>query len=231
VSGPCGDDFTLKSLDSLNTLEQILDAIYHHGPVLGGGFACNPCWQYPGSQGCICYPVCNCYGGGGHAYMLYGYDDDYNPPIIYFQNSWGSGWGQAGRGRMGQAAYMQLGTPPDFYFTGGKDVRITIDLESTTVSRGDTLRVTATLENFSDQTQSFSAWCDVTLPNGNPYPGNPVAGPKSVTLQPFQQISRELKHYVPYMAPFGFYVYTGSVGVYPTEVFDTDESTFVIFSE
>ncbi|KPK66990.1 hypothetical protein AMJ82_11485 [candidate division TA06 bacterium SM23_40] len=228
VTGPCGDDFKLQSYGEVMTVEEITDAVYHHGPVLGGGAICSPCWMGIGSNGCVCYPTCPCPIAGGHAYMIYGYDNDYNPPILYLQNSWGTGWGQIGRGMTSQAAYTQFHTPPDFYFVGGKDIRITVSPHSTVVPRGGTLSLTATVENFSDQPQSFSAWTDVYLPNGNPYPGNPVAGPKSVTLQPYQQVSRELNHFVPNVAPLGFYRYVGCVGIYPMQVDDDDEFIFIV---
>jgi hypothetical protein len=228
VSGPCGDDFTLQSCDTLYTMASIIDAIFHHGPVLGGALVCSPCWSW---SGCQCYPTCTCQISGGHAFMLYGYDNDLNPPVFYFQNSWGTSWGQSGRGIHSQAAYEQLTyTGQNFYFTGGKDVRITLDPLSTVVARGDTLVLTATVENFTDQTQTFYGWTDAILPNGNPFPGNPVAGPQSVTLPAYGQASRVLRHVIPQGAPLGFYTYVGSVGVYPLEIFDDDSFFFIVMN-
>lgn len=228
VSGACGDDFRLQSCAELWTAPQIPDAVYHHGPVLGGGAICNPCWMYPGAGGCLCAPVCPCAIAGGHAYMIYGYDNDYTPPVLFLQNSWGTGWGQLGRGMSSQDAYAQFQTPPDFYFVGGKNIRITVTPQGTVVPRGGTLNLTIEVENFTAQTQSFQAWTDVYLPNGNPFPGNPIVGPVSVTLQPYQTKSKALGHFVPQAAPLGFYRYVGCVGLYPLQIDDDDEFIFIV---
>ncbi|MCB2210937.1 S8 family serine peptidase [bacterium] len=69
-------------------------------------------------------------------------------------------------------------------------------------------------------------WNMVTLPNGNPY--GPVFQ-YPFTVQPFQQISRELALQIPGFAPGGVYEFIGNVGVYPNDVYVTDSFEMIKF--
>lgn len=87
--------------------------------------------------------------------------------------------------------------------------------DTATVARGDTLRLTATIQNTTASSVSLDGWADVTLPNGNPYAGNPVVGPMSFVIASGGEIVKHVSHPVPAVAPLGTYAYAGKVGTYP----------------
>ena len=64
------------------------------------------------------------------------------------------------------------------------------------------------------------------MPNGNPYPGNPVDGPTSITLNNGQTAQVVVTRNVPGRAPNGVYTVAGYIGQYPGDVSDADSFTF-----
>ena len=86
---------------------------------------------------------------------------------------------------------------------------------TTTIPRGGTLELQATVTNNTDKTVSVLAATKVTLPNGNMYPSSGfLFGPISVSLDPYQSKSGHLSHAVLRTAPLGIYTYHGYVGNY-----------------
>jgi outer membrane protein assembly factor BamB len=98
------------------------------------------------------------------------------------------------------------------------------------VKRGETLGVTLRLWNQSAQAQTFWGRIDVTLPNGQPFPGNPILGPRQVTMNPGQQINFHVSHMVPQGAPLGVYGYTLKIGWPPATFIDYDRMTFEVIA-
>jgi aminopeptidase N len=92
--------------------------------------------------------------------------------------------------------------------------KVTVGLspESTVIPRGGTLRYTATVTNQTDVGQNFEAWTEVTLPNGKPYPKNPVVGPVPVHLGIGKSKQKTVSHKVPNNAPLGECIYTMKIG-------------------
>jgi len=119
----------------------------------------------------------------------------------------------------------------DWFQIGRPDVSITLDPDQTSVPRGGILGLTITLVNNTSQNQTVQGWTEVTMPNGNPYPGNPVLGPRTVTLTPNQTLSRHVNHPVPLNAPLGNYTYCGKVGTYPEPAMDEDCFIFTVTTE
>jgi len=111
---------------------------------------------------------------------------------------------------------------------GAPDVTLTLTPDATTVPRGGTLGYTGTVTNNTAYTVNFEYWAEVILPNGNPYGGNPVVGPRSVTLNPNQTKSGHISHDVPLNAPLGTYTYIGKIGFYPSSVWDEDSFQFIV---
>lgn len=222
VGDPCGDDYILAEYEQHWSSEEIFDALYHRGPVMFGANLCNPCWV---TSSCMCDP-CPCPAWGGHAMMFCGYDNAFHPETFYVQNSWGTSWGTLGRANTTQAWWEGFSHPGDTYsFLGVKLVDLELDPHGITYHRGETLSYTGTLRNLTGEVQSLYVRADVTLPNGNPFPGNPVLGPIHVTLQPYAVLNRDIQHFIPYSAPFGFYGY--KVKVYRLAPNITlDEATF-----
>jgi len=111
---------------------------------------------------------------------------------------------------------------------GEEVVSIELVPDATVYAPGETLGFTATLTNNTQQVQSFYGITEVTLPNGNPYPGNPVLGPQPIVLDPAATVNRYVAHFIPYSAPAGVYTYTATIGTPPDNVIDTDSFDFEV---
>lgn len=109
------------------------------------------------------------------------------------------------------------------------DVEVVPD--ATVVPRGGTLGYTATLRNTTPAQIMFYARTLVTLPNGNPYPGNPVLGPLPVTLGPHQILEHHVGHAIPPSAPLGVYEYAMQIGTPPNNLIDEDAFAFEVVEE
>ncbi len=114
-----------------------------------------------------------------------------------------------------------VGVPPP-------DVSVTVEPDSTEIPRGGKLGFTATLTNNTLETQGFVFWTEVILPNGKPYPKNPVLGPQWITLAPEEEKSKHINHRIPNVAPLGTYTYTAKLGVYPEPTEDSDAFQFTV---
>jgi hypothetical protein len=110
--------------------------------------------------------------------------------------------------------------------TQGSLVTIELTPDQYYVSRGDRLSYTARATNQTGERQEFDYWAMVTLPNGNPY--GPVYGPNSYSLPPYHSGQGRVSKRVPGVAPLGTYTYTGYVGEYPGNVWDSDEFDFEV---
>lgn len=98
-------------------------------------------------------------------------------------------------------------------------LRIVLTPSATQVVPGERLSFDVTIDNNTGAAQSIDAWIDATKPNGNPYAGNPVLGPKSLTLNPGRVITRTASLRVPAgTPPSGPYRLTGKLGTFPTSV-------------
>ena len=75
---------------------------------------------------------------------------------------------------------------------------------------GGPFSFTVVLQNVTATSQTFQAWSDAVLPNGNPY--GPIVGPVSVTLPAGGSLTRTLTQSVPASAPAGDYTYRVWVG-------------------
>jgi hypothetical protein len=109
-----------------------------------------------------------------------------------------------------------------YQIKGYTEATVWLDPDDIEVPQGGTLGLTITLESHTDTTQYVQVWTEVTLPNGKPYPGNPVLGPQDVPLGAWKVKSKYLTQKVPHGAPLGTYVYTALVGTYPDEVIHED---------
>jgi hypothetical protein len=68
----------------------------------------------------------------------------------------------------------------------------------------------------------------VTLPNGNPYSGNPVVGPRTVNLSSGQSVHPHLTHPIPFGAPLGSYRYTVTIENGAGETVAEDDFVFTV---
>jgi hypothetical protein len=108
------------------------------------------------------------------------------------------------------------------------DVTVTLEPDATVIPRGGKLGFTATVTNNTQDTQGFNFWTEVILPNGKPYPKNPVIGPMWVTLAPGEERSKHASHRIPGSAPLGTYTYTAKIGTYPEPLMHSDSFDFTV---
>jgi parallel beta-helix repeat protein len=116
-----------------------------------------------------------------------------------------------------------------FYFDQSTPLTIYLTPDTTVYHRYQNLGVTYTVINITPDPVTFSLQTDVYLPSGKPYPGNPVVGPKEITLGGGKTRQRWIKHYIPGKAPFGVFIYTTTLNsVFYNDVIDEDSFRFVI---
>jgi len=92
------------------------------------------------------------------------------------------------------------------------EVDVEITPETATVPMGSNLNFTVDLRNITQYSQSFEAWLDVILPNGNEYQGNPYVGPLSLDLTSRQTPSQDLTLPIPNGIPAADYRLRVGVG-------------------
>ncbi|KPK70276.1 hypothetical protein AMJ82_03445, partial [candidate division TA06 bacterium SM23_40] len=110
----------------------------------------------------------------------------------------------------------------DVLIAGQPAVTVMVEPDAYEVPRGGTLGYTATVQNLSSSAQSFYGLIEAWLPNGSPYSGNPLVGPRPVTLAPGGSQSVHLEHPVPAVAPLGEYLLRVKVGNPPADLLDQD---------
>jgi len=103
-----------------------------------------------------------------------------------------------------------------------------IDPDSVNIHLGSDFCYTATVTTHTGTQQCFYGIADVTLPNGNSYPGNPVAGPTYICVSPHQTKAIHICHTVPFNAPTGTYIYTVKIGTPPDDLIDEESTEFTV---
>jgi hypothetical protein len=77
-------------------------------------------------------------------------------------------------------------------------------------------------ENTIGDSQKYSFWADLYLPNGRAYQGNPVYGSTRREAAPYDSGTLAVMHRVPANTPPGIYRYVGKVGSPPSDVVAAD---------
>lgn len=95
---------------------------------------------------------------------------------------------------------------------------IAVTSRQTTVRPGEIFTFEVVVENTSPTVQNVDSWVDIRKPDGSPFSGNPIAGPRTRTLTPGQTVMRTITVRVPRRAPApsGPYTVRGSLGRFPT---------------
>jgi len=109
---------------------------------------------------------------------------------------------------------------------GGLTIVLTPDVYS--IQGGGIVTVDFTLVNSSWSSETFHVWTDITMPDGDPFPGNPHVGPFTLTLEPGEIVSGSQPVRVPYIAPLGDYYYEGKVGTWPDEILNSGGFTLEV---
>jgi hypothetical protein len=108
------------------------------------------------------------------------------------------------------------------------DLLLMLDPDATSIAPGGTLGYDATIINTTEETQQVWGITRVTLPNGNPFPGNPVLGPLPIYVGPLDTLQTHIEHPVPAGAPLGVYTYEALVGTPPNTVLAEDAFEFEV---
>ncbi len=90
---------------------------------------------------------------------------------------------------------------------------------------GGTFEFDAEITNITTNPETFDAWIDVVLPNGNRY--GPLILRTGLNIGAGAVISRHLTQTVPGVAPSGFIEYWGHVGTFPNTVVSEDSFRFL----
>jgi hypothetical protein len=111
-------------------------------------------------------------------------------------------------------------------------LRIDADLamlpDTVFVPRGGELGITFAIYNNTDTLQSFFGRAEVFLPNGEPYPGNPVLGPERIVLEGGKKVRKHITHPVPGNAPLGDYIYLTKIGLKSADLIDEESFVFTV---
>jgi photosystem II stability/assembly factor-like uncharacterized protein len=109
----------------------------------------------------------------------------------------------------------------------GDDVAISLTAYNppiTIPSSGGTFGYTLEVIDSAASASTFDVWTTYTFPDGTS--SDPVFGPASFHLPDGWSADRDLSAYVDDQFPTGHYTYTAHVGIYPTEVWGTDNLSF-----
>ncbi len=94
--------------------------------------------------------------------------------------------------------------------------------------RGSDMGYTVEGTNYESSPLTVDYWAEVFLPNGNPYSGNPVFGPVTVTIPAGASPNAYLSHFIPPTTPLWTFTYTGYVGVYGSHIWAEDSFDFTV---
>ncbi len=123
------------------------------------------------------------------------------------------------------ATIMELAVPDT-----SNELNVHAAPEETSVPRGGTLSYAGSLINYHGTPLTVDVWADVTLPNGQPYSGNPVLGPITAPLAGYGMVlEHPVSHGIPTAAPTGTYDYEVKAGTYPDTVLDAAQFSFTVY--
>lgn len=159
------------------------------------------------------------YSGASEGWELAMFDlTEYLGEQVMFRFRFGSDGSGTGPGWYIDDAYLDLTYPAS----------IVLVPDSDTVPRGTPLGLTVNGTNTADHPITLMVWSEAILPNGSPFPGNPVFGPYTVTLPAESTPSVHLSHMVPMGAPLGTYTYIMKIGLSEETIFARDFFDFTV---
>jgi hypothetical protein len=110
----------------------------------------------------------------------------------------------------------------DVQIAGDLSLDINLTPDDTSVPRGGETGFQVSITNLTESSQNFQVWTEITMPKGEPYPGNPHIGPQWITIGAGKTLKTHIDVSVPGNAPLGMYIYAGLAGDYPDEVIAGD---------
>jgi hypothetical protein len=108
------------------------------------------------------------------------------------------------------------------------NMALTLTADASSFPRDSDMGYTVQGTNYEGTPQTVDYWADVFLPNGNPFAGNPVFGPVTVTIPAGASPSAHLSHYIPSNTPLWTFTYKGYIGIYPSQVWYEDNFNFTV---
>jgi subtilisin family serine protease len=136
--------------------------------------------------------------------------------------------GVSGKDNMGGAGIIQAPEAIAWVPEAGGEVTVTTVPDADKVKQGGSFGYTATVTNSTEESVTFAYWTEIILPNGKPWPKNPLYGPVTAHLGPGQSGSHHFTHKVPGSAPLGVYIHIAKIGTYPGDVWDEDSITIEV---
>lgn len=141
----------------------------------------------------------------------------------------------------GDVAAVVTWGPPDtdgvsVLLATGNDVeppalRLTVVPFASEVVPGQILSFEVTVANDGTEAESFDGWIEAFKPNGNPWSGNPVQGPRALTLGAGRSVSKTLGVRIPGSTPpSGPYRLDVLLGSYPGGTLERSGFDFTVVS-
>jgi len=112
-------------------------------------------------------------------------------------------------------------------FDQSKKLIVYLSPETSEIAPGETGRVRYTVCNSKPYDISFDTAAAIRLPNGAPWPGNPLVGPVFASIAPSSNLSCEFEYQVPLGWHPGTYSFAAAVG-YGDQLFDRDRFKFTV---
>lgn len=130
-----------------------------------------------------------------------------------------------GTAQAAMATIMELAVPDT-----SNELNVHAAPEETSIPGGGTLSYAGSLINYHGTPLTVEVWAEATLPNGQPYAGNPVLGPVTVPLSGYGMLlDHPVSHGIPASAPTGTYDYEVKAGTYPGTVLDSALFSFTVY--
>ncbi|KPJ53286.1 hypothetical protein AMJ39_05310 [candidate division TA06 bacterium DG_24] len=114
-----------------------------------------------------------------------------------------------------------------FFFDQSKSLVTYVTPETLSLLLGDSLHVLYTLVNCNDEPQPCRGIVKLTLPDGEPWPGNPLEGPGYGIIHRHYSWQYVREYQVRDMCPLGTWELAWKVGM-PGNVFDQDGFKFTV---
>ena len=112
-------------------------------------------------------------------------------------------------------------------FDQSKELIVYLSPETREIAPGDSARVRYTVCNAHPNEKNFGTAAGVRLPDGAPWPGNPLEDPFFTSIAPSSNLTREFEYRVPLAWPEGTYSLAAGVG-YDARIFDLDHFEFTV---
>ena len=112
--------------------------------------------------------------------------------------------------------------------SGDIPLSLTVTPDDTIIEKPGVLGFQVDIVNESGSSQTYQGWTELTLWNGQPYPGNPLLGPVWFTLGPGGAINRHFEHVINESVPSQTYTYTVKIGNYPGTILVEDSFEFEV---